>query len=95
MLQKREHLGDFSYMEMPTVKSEIELIENFAKSKVIAVTINHENMSDKELESTISEYEEELKLPTTDALKFGCDKLMASIFEAYPALKRKKTVTTY
>ena len=92
---KREHLGDFSYMEMPTVKSEIELIENFAKSKVIAVTINHENMSDKELESTISEYEEELKLPTTDALKYGCDKLMASIFEAYPTLKRKKTVTTY
>lgn len=91
---KREHLGDFSYMKMPTVKSEIELIETFAKSKVIAVTINHENMSDEELDITISEYENNLKLPTTDALKFGCDKLLSSIFEAYPALKSKQTVTS-
>ncbi|MCA0988460.1 DUF1611 domain-containing protein [Guptibacillus algicola] len=91
---KREHLGDFSYMKMPTVKSEIELIETFAKSKVIAVTINHENMSDEELDHTISEYENDLKLPTTDALTFGCDKLISSIFEAYPALKSKQTVTS-
>ncbi|WP_227939838.1 DUF1611 domain-containing protein [Alkalihalobacillus deserti] len=87
---KRLHLGDFSYIEMPTVKSEIDLIENFSKAKVIAVTINHENMSDKELTTTISEYEEDLKLPTTDALKFGCDKLIASIFDAYPGLKSKQ-----
>ncbi|SIS65082.1 DUF1611 domain-containing protein [Salimicrobium flavidum] len=92
---KREQRCDFSYMKMPTVKSEIELIESFAKSKVIAVTINHENMSVKELESTIAEYEDKLKLPTTDALKYGCDKLIASIFEAYPTLKRKQTVTTH
>lgn len=87
---KREHLGDFSYMEMPTVKSEIDLIENFSKAKVIAVTINHENMSDDELAKTISEYEEDIKLPTTDVLKFGCDKLIASIFDAFPNLNGKQ-----
>ncbi len=93
---KREYLGDFSYMKMPTIKSEIDLIENFAKSKVIAVTINHEKMSDHELEQTIAQYEQDLALPTTDALKFGCDKLVGSIFEAYPNLKRKqKTVITH
>ncbi|WNF35645.1 DUF1611 domain-containing protein [Bacillaceae bacterium IKA-2] len=87
---KREHLGDFSYMKMPTVRSEIDLIENFSKAKVIAVTINHENMSDAEITKIISEYEADLKLPTTDALKLGCDKLVASIFEAYPNLKSKQ-----
>ncbi|MDM5212722.1 DUF1611 domain-containing protein [Peribacillus sp. NJ4] len=87
---KREHLGDFSYMKMPTVKSEIDLIENFSKAKVIAVTINHENMSDDELAKTISEYEEDIKLPTTDVLKFGCDKLIASIFDAFPNLNGKQ-----
>lgn len=87
---KREHLGDFSYMKMPTVKSEIDLIENFSMAKVIAVAINHENMSDDELVQTISEYEDDLKLPTTDALKFGCDKLIASIFSAYPNLESKQ-----
>lgn len=88
---KREHLGDFSYMEMPTVKSEIDLIESFSKSKVIAVTINHENMTDEELVTTISEYEKDLNLPTTDALKFGCNKLIESIFDAYPTLKTKQS----
>jgi uncharacterized NAD-dependent epimerase/dehydratase family protein len=87
---KREFLGDFSYMKMPTVQSEIELIENFSKAKVIAITINHENMTDTELVKTISDYESDLQLPTTDALKFGCDKLIESIFEAYPALRSKE-----
>jgi uncharacterized NAD-dependent epimerase/dehydratase family protein len=87
---KRKNLGDFSYMKMPTIKSEIELIETFSKSKVIAVTINHENMSDEEIRDAVTEYEKQLKLPTTDVLKYGCGKLMESILETYPELKSKK-----
>jgi uncharacterized NAD-dependent epimerase/dehydratase family protein len=87
---KRKNLGDFSFMKMPTIKSEIELIENFSNSKVIAVTINHEKMSDKEIGDVITEYENQLDLPTTDVLKHGCDKLITSIFEAFPILKNKK-----
>ncbi|WP_117170963.1 DUF1611 domain-containing protein [Paraliobacillus sediminis] len=89
---KRERTGDFSYEKMPTIESEINLIETFSKSKVIAITINHENMTDEELITTISEYESNLKLPTTDALKFGCDKLITSIFEAFPELESKQIV---
>ena len=86
---KRENLGDFHFMGMPTIKSEIELIENFSKTKVIAVTLNHENMSDKEISDAITEYENQLHLPTTDVLKHGCGKLIASIFEVFPSLKNK------
>jgi predicted amino acid racemase/uncharacterized NAD-dependent epimerase/dehydratase family protein len=87
---KRKNLGDFDFMKMPTIESEIELIQNFSKSKVIAVTINHENMSAKEIRDVITEYENQLELPTTDVLKYGCDKLVTSIFEAFPLLKDKE-----
>ncbi|WP_404456282.1 DUF1611 domain-containing protein [Virgibacillus necropolis] len=87
---KRENLGDFSYMKMPTLQSEIDLIEAFSKSKVVAVTINHENMSDAEVLEAITEYEKDLNLPTTDVIKYGCDKLIERFFEIYPELKNKK-----
>jgi uncharacterized NAD-dependent epimerase/dehydratase family protein len=86
---KRKNLGDFSFMEMPTIKSEIELVENFSSSKVIAITINHENMSNEEIEDVVSEYEDQFQLPTTDVLKHGCDKLISSIFKAFPEMKSK------
>ncbi|WP_280768785.1 DUF1611 domain-containing protein [Salipaludibacillus daqingensis] len=86
---KRKNLGDFSYMEMPTVKSEIDLIENFSKSKVIAITINHENMSSDEINDYIHIYENDLKIPATDVLVLGCDKLISSIYETFPSLKTK------
>ncbi|WP_047154410.1 DUF1611 domain-containing protein [Aneurinibacillus tyrosinisolvens] len=86
---KRKNLGDFSFMEMPTIKSEIELVENFSSSKVIAITINHENMSNEEIEDVVSEYENQFQLPTTDVLKHGCDKLISSIFKAFPEMKSK------
>ncbi|WP_078379326.1 DUF1611 domain-containing protein [Sutcliffiella halmapala] len=89
---KRKNLGDFDFMEMPSIKSEIELIENFSNSKVIAITINHENMSDIEVDDIISEYESDLNLPTTDVLKQGCDKLVTSILDAFPLLQDKKKV---
>ncbi|MFA1822956.1 DUF1611 domain-containing protein [Virgibacillus oceani] len=87
---KREFLGDFSFMKMPTLKSEIELIEAFSKSKVIATTINHENMSNKEIEEEVAVNETQLNLPAADVLTHGCDKLVASIFKSYPELKRKQ-----
>lgn len=87
---KRKCLGDFPFMEVPTVKSEIEIIESFSQAKVIAVTINHENMSNKELSDSITTYEEQLHLPTTDVLTHGCDKLITSILEKYPELKNQQ-----
>jgi uncharacterized NAD-dependent epimerase/dehydratase family protein len=86
---KRENLGDFSFMKMPTIKSEIELVEKFADTKVIAVTINHENMTDLEVDNVVVEYEDQLKIPTTDVLLHGCDKLLTSILETFPELKKR------
>jgi len=83
---KRVNLGDFPYMLMPTLESEIELLEVFSKSKVIAITLNHEDMTNREVKETITEYEERFQLPTTDTLKYGCEKLVKRIFQVFPEL---------
>jgi uncharacterized NAD-dependent epimerase/dehydratase family protein len=83
---KRKNIGDFPFMPMPTLESEIKLLEMFSKSKVVAITINHEDMTDLEIEEKVTEYEETFALPTTDALKYGCDKLVTQIFNVFPNL---------
>ena len=85
---KRKNRCDYPAIPMPTLKSEIELNEVFARSKVIAITINHDDMTDDELENIIAEYEDSYKLPTTDVLKYGCDKLIKSLFKEFPELPK-------
>jgi uncharacterized NAD-dependent epimerase/dehydratase family protein len=80
---------DYPNIPMPTLESEIEMIEVFSGSKVIAITINHEDMTDEEVENTITEYEDRYKLPTTDVLKYGCDKLVKKLFEVFPELLKR------
>jgi uncharacterized NAD-dependent epimerase/dehydratase family protein len=76
---------------MPTLESEIEIIEVFSKSKVIAITLNHEDMTDYEVENKIFEYEYRYELPTTDVLKYGCDKLVKTLFEVFPELQKSES----
>ena len=83
---------DYPGIPMPTLESEIELIEAFSKSKVIAITLNHEDMTDDEVKNTIVEYEYEYELPATDVLKNGCDKLVNTLFEVFPELQKQVSV---
>ena len=76
---KRKCLSDFNFMKMPTIEHEIKIIENFSDAKVVAITINHEDMTDSEVLIAIKYYEKTLKIPVTDVLKYGCDKLIASL----------------
>jgi uncharacterized NAD-dependent epimerase/dehydratase family protein len=87
---ERKNHCDYPDLPMPTLESEIELIEVFAKSKVIAIAINHEDMTDVQLKDTIEEYESRYELPTTDVLKFGCDKLVETLFKVFQELQKKE-----
>ena len=78
---------DYPDIPMPKLESEIELIEIFSKSKVVAITINHEDMTDAELKNKIVEYELKYELPTTDVLKFGCEKLIDTMLKVFPELR--------
>jgi len=82
----RTHLGDFPNIPMPTVASEIALIEAFARTKVIGLTINHENMTDDQVSEAIAHYEQELSLPVTDALTRPPEHLVEMVLRAFPEL---------
>lgn len=86
---KRKRRIDFEYLPMPTLESEIELLEGFAQSKVIAITLNHEDMVSDDIKTTIQTYEHEYHLPTTDALILGCNKLVKAVLKTFPELKEK------
>jgi len=90
---KRKQRCDFEKMEMPTLASEINLIETFAKTKIIGLTINHEEMNDSEVSAAINQYEQELGIPTTDALTRPPEKLVDMVLAAFPQLKGKLAVT--
>ena len=86
---KRGILQDFPALPMPTAASEIALIESFAETRVIGVTINHENMTDEQITAAIDEYELELGIPATDPLTRPLDRLADIVLQAYSALAER------
>jgi len=85
----RRRLGDFGGMPMPTLESEIDLIEEFVDTKAIGITINHENMTDAEVSEAIERYESELGIPATDALTRSPDRLVEMVVRAFPELEQR------
>lgn len=90
----RAHRCDFEHMMMPDPATEINLIQTFADTEVIGLTINHENMSDEEISAAIARYERELGIPVTDALARSPECLVEMILAAFPALRSKLSVRT-
>lgn len=85
----RLHRCDFPGMPMPLPASEIELIEVFSDTKVIGLTINHEHMTDVEVEAAITLYQHELGIPVTDALTRSPERLVEMVLAAFPELGAK------
>lgn len=83
---KRAHRCDFEQMPMPTPASEINLIETFANTKVIGLTLNHEAMTEAEISSAITLYEQELGIPVTDALTRPTKDLVDMVLSAFPRI---------
>jgi len=90
---KRYHRCDFEQMKMPTPESEIRLIEAFSDTKVIGLTINHENMSDVEIGTSMVQYQEQLGIPVTDALARPEELLVDMVLGSFPKLREKLTVS--
>ncbi len=85
----RSHRCDFDDEPMPTPASEINLIQTFAQTKVIGLTINHENMTDEQVSEAITQYEHELGIPATDALTRSPQRLVEMVFAAFPKIRGK------
>jgi uncharacterized NAD-dependent epimerase/dehydratase family protein len=85
----RTHRCDFEETVMPTPASEINLIQTFAKTKVIGLTINHENMTSAEVDAAITQYEYDLGIPVTDALRRSPERLVDMVVRAFPGLEKE------
>lgn len=88
----RTHRCDFEQMPMPTPASEIHLIQTFADTKVIGLTINHEKLSETAVEAAIAVYERELGIPVTDALTHSPERLVKMVLSAFPELMESRVV---
>ncbi len=54
---------------MPDLEDEIHLIRSYSGADVIAVTINPEDLTEKEKEKYVLKYEQRFNIPSTDALE--------------------------
>ena len=90
---KRKMRGDFPTFAMPTVESEIHLLQTFAEVDVIGITLNHEDMSDKDIDDAIDLYEIKYGLPTTDATTKDSEKLVHMVLAAFPGLEEKNAAS--
>lgn len=82
----RVMLDDFPFVPMPSIASEIALIELFARTRVIGITINHEGMTDAQITETAADYATEFGIPVTDALSRPLEALADMVITAFPAL---------
>lgn len=89
----RSNRCDFEKMPMPLPAIEINLIQTFADTKVIGLTLNHENMTDSEVDLAITLYECELGIPATDALTGPPKRLVEMVIAAFPELEEPLTAS--
>lgn len=85
----RKNRCDFPLLPMPGLKSEIDLIQSISQTTVLAIALSHENLTENEISDFIDNYENQYRLPTTDVLSHGCEKLIQVLQEYYPALNKK------
>ncbi len=89
---KRINRIDFPEMAMPSVASEIHLIETFSDTSVIGLTLNHEEMPADKIRSSIDNHAAQLGIPTTDALTQPPSQLVEMVLSAFPYLESKMTI---
>lgn len=88
----RDMLSDYPQVPMPSPLSEIQLIELFGKTRVIGITINHEEMTEADVTSAIARYSTELNVPATDALWRDPSELVEMVTAAFPSLQVRESL---
>jgi len=83
---------DFEEMPMPKPASEISLIQAFSETRVIGLTVNHENLSAVQTDEYIAGYEQDLGIPATDPL-VDPSRLLEMVTGAFAQFDKKLTAS--
>lgn len=86
----REYRVDFPEYEMPTIETELYLIDAFSEADVIAITLSHENLNKEETSKLARDYEEQFEVPVADILVEGYQKIINAIIDRFPELQSSK-----
>lgn len=85
----REKRCDFPFLFVPSVESEISLLNNLSRVDVIALTLNSENFSKSQMKKIKIQYEENFKISTSDILVDGCDNLIKALTTKFKTIYDK------
>lgn len=83
---RRDHDG-FPGFPIGPVEKHIRLIEEISGRPVIAVTLNHEEMTREEVEQKALELERSLGRPVVDVLWQGAERLVEEMMRRFPKLR--------
>lgn len=78
---KRLEYDGFPGYKMHSLQEQINAIEVISGKKVIAITVNHEDMADEEILGACKQITLETKLPAFDVLKYGVAELIEILRE--------------
>ncbi len=87
--KRKEYDGFPGYLLHP-VDQQIKAIEMLSGKKVIAITVNHEDMTQNEIKAACISLQEITGLSAYDVLAFGAEELVKDIIKLVPGGKRKK-----
>ncbi len=73
---KRKEYDGFPGYRLHSLPEQIKALEVISGKKVIAITVNHENMTKEEIEPACKEITIETGIPAFDVLAFGAEKLV-------------------
>lgn len=76
---RRLEYDGFPGYKLHPIKQQINAVELISGKKVIAITVNHENMKDSEIKSECEKLTKETGLPAYDVLKYGADELVLQL----------------
>jgi uncharacterized NAD-dependent epimerase/dehydratase family protein len=85
----RKEYDGFPCYKIQDLSKQIAAIEMISDKRVIAIAVNHENISPDRISEVCTSIERESGLPTTDVLTQGADKIVLAVIEAEGKLKRR------
>lgn len=79
----RSYHAEELHLPNGTIEREMELIKAYARTDVIGITLNHENLTRSEIERHINAYERKYGVPVCDVLVDGPGKIAEAIVKRF------------